>query len=255
MDTGLTYSSRKTLVFDGVTGRNLSSPSFRQGAAWKAQNAIIALHEGLFAGPLLRWLYFLSGLLGCAMIATGADPVDRQTSAKATARRWRCLSFRLVEIFDIGTIIGLPMGIAAYFWAAVRHPAGKAWTELLIASALAFLLLPLLNAATTDRHLGNTLSAGEWASAARCMLPARPTSASARSWWSFMRVPASCCSADIALLQSDHRSPSSQPPPRDLKRSMRRDDKRWSEEACADRASSSAVCATSTSSRPTDPAR
>lgn len=192
MDTGLVYSSRKQMVFDGVTGRDLLPPSFRQGAAWKVQNGMIALHEGLFAGPLLRWLYFLSGLLGCAMIATGLILWTVKRRQKQQRGEGDAFSFRLVETLNIGTIAGLPLGIAAYFWAnrllpvgmearvacefhalfgtmgaaflwaAVRHPAGEAWTELSATAAAAFLLLPLLNAVTTDRHLGNTIRGGEW---------------------------------------------------------------------------------------------
>jgi hypothetical protein len=192
METGLVYNSRRKFIFDGVTGEDLSPPPFRQGAAWKVQNAMIALHEGLFAGPLLRWLYFLSGLLGCAMIATGLILWTVKRRQKQQRGDGDAFSFRLVETLNIGTIIGLPLGIAAYFWtnrllpvgmaarssweyhalfaamgaaflwAAIRRPAGKAWPELLSAAALAFLLLPLLNAATTHRHLGHTLSGGEW---------------------------------------------------------------------------------------------
>ena len=32
---------------------------------------VLGLHEGLFASPLLRILYVLTGVLGTAMIATG----------------------------------------------------------------------------------------------------------------------------------------------------------------------------------------
>lgn len=192
MDTGLVYNSRQTAVFDGVTGRELSPPPFRQGAAWKVQNAMIALHEGLFAKPVLRWLYFLSGLMGCAMIATGLILWTVKRRKKQQAGDGDAFSFRLFEILNIGTIVGLPLGIAGYFganrllpvgmaaraaweyhvlfatmgaaflWAAVRRPTGKAWTELLVVAAFAFLSLPLLNAATTDRHLGRTLANGEW---------------------------------------------------------------------------------------------
>ena len=38
----------------------------------------------------------------------------------------------------------------------------KAWVELLWLAAAAYALLPLVNALTTDRHLGVTLPAGDW---------------------------------------------------------------------------------------------
>ncbi|WP_311268098.1 PepSY-associated TM helix domain-containing protein [Sphingobium sp. WCS2017Hpa-17] len=192
MDSGLVYNSRRTLVFDGVTGRNLSPPPFRQGAPWLVQNGMIALHEGLFAGPLLRWFYFLSGLLGCGMIATGLILWTVKRRQKQQRGDGDAFSYRLVEILNIGTIVGLPLGIAAYFlanrllpvglaarpaweyhalfatmgaaflWATVRRSAGQAWTDLLWIAALAFLSLPLLNAATTNRHLGTSILGGEW---------------------------------------------------------------------------------------------
>lgn len=38
----------------------------------------------------------------------------------------------------------------------------KAWVELLWLAAAAFALLPLINALTTDKHLLNTVAAGDW---------------------------------------------------------------------------------------------
>lgn len=191
-DTGLVYNSRRTRVFDGVTGKDVSPPPFRQGAAWKVQNGMIALHEGLYAGPVLRWLYFISGLLGCGMIATGLILWTVKRRQKQQRGGDQAFVYRLVEILNVGTIVGLPLGIAAYFWAnrllpvglearpaweyhalfatmgavflwaTVRRSAGQAWTELLLVAALAFFSLPLLNAATTSRHLGNSIPGGEW---------------------------------------------------------------------------------------------
>ena len=53
---------------------------------------------------------------------------------------------------------------AAWGWLAlyaIARPERRAWVELLALAALAFGLLPLLNALTTDRHLGVTLPAGD----------------------------------------------------------------------------------------------
>lgn len=98
----------------------------------------------------------------------------------------------LVEKLNVGTVIGLPIGIAAYFWAnrllpldwvsradwevhtmflcwlamlihAALRPTHRSWVEQLGVAALAFGLLPLLNLFTTDRHLGQSLTAGDWA--------------------------------------------------------------------------------------------
>src|SRR5690606_8758363 len=159
------------------------------------QDVMFGLHEGRFAGPLLRWLYVASGLLGAAMIATGLvlwtvkRKVKQDKLVKAGEKRE--FGFRLVECLNIGTVAGLPFAIAVYFWANRLLPAAmegrrdwevhamfiawgvsllypafrasmRAWIEELWVAAAAFVLLPVLNALTTDRHLGVTIPAGDW---------------------------------------------------------------------------------------------
>ncbi|MFI8614500.1 PepSY-associated TM helix domain-containing protein [Acidovorax sp. NPDC077693] len=182
------------LRFDARTGEALP-PKAEDGAARETQDVLLALHEGRFAGPVLRWLYFASGLLGCAMIATGlvlwTAKRRAQQDKRAKAGGKPEFGFRLVECLNIGTVAGLPVAVAAYFWAnrlipadfatrreweahvlfitwgvlllypALRTPL-RAWLESLWLAAAAFALLPLLNALTTDRHLGVTLPAGDW---------------------------------------------------------------------------------------------
>lgn len=182
------------LRFQARTGE-LLPPQVESGAARETQDVMLALHEGHFAGPVLRGLYFASGLLGCAMIATGLVlwTAKRRTKQDKRARAGGRpdFGFRLVECMNIGTIAGLPVAVAAYFWAnrlipadfatrreweahvlfitwgllllyaALRTPL-RAWLESLWLAAAAFALLPLLNALTTDRHLGITLPAGDW---------------------------------------------------------------------------------------------
>ncbi|MBV7455964.1 PepSY domain-containing protein [Acidovorax sp. sif1233] len=182
------------LRFHARTGEALP-PKAEDGAARETQDVLLALHEGRFAGPVLRWLYFASGLLGCAMIATGlvlwTAKRRAQQDKRAKAGHKPEFGFRLVECLNIGTVAGLPVAVAAYFWAnrlipadfatrreweahvlfitwgvlllypALRTPL-RAWLESLWLAAAAFALLPLLNALTTDRHLGVTLPAGDW---------------------------------------------------------------------------------------------
>ena len=50
-------------------------------------HALLGLHEGLFAGPVLRWIYFLTGLLGTAMIGIGLVLWTVERKAKAAAGR------------------------------------------------------------------------------------------------------------------------------------------------------------------------
>jgi len=184
--------SSEQLIFDGVTGELISTVPAVGSSAKATRDLLYGLHEGLFAGPVLRWLYFLSGLLGTVMVASGLIlwAVKRRQRAEKQGGRAH-LGLRLVERLNIGTIAGLPVGIAAYFWAnrllptefadraewevhlmfltwaamlvhAALRPTARAWVEQCAVAAVAFVLLPLLNVLTTERHLGQSLPAGDW---------------------------------------------------------------------------------------------
>lgn len=180
------------LVFDGVSGELLAERRAQHSAAKTFRDVMLGLHEGLFAGPVLRAVYVLSGLLGAAMIATGLvlwAVKRRQRSEKAGEMPH--LGLRLVERLNVATIIGLPVAIAAYFWAnrllplampdraawevnclflawlllflhAALRPASRVWQEQAWWAAAAFAALPLVNTLTTSRHLGHSLPAGDW---------------------------------------------------------------------------------------------
>ena len=180
------------MVFDGATGELLERFDRRTGPM-VVNHALLGLHEGLFAGPALRWIYFLTGLLGTAMIGTGLVLWTVKRKARAAAGRGISpAAVRVVERLNVGTIAGLPIGIAAYFWAnrllpvgmAERaawevhalflvwlamlvlpwvRPAHRAWVEALGLAAIAYAALPVLNALTTGQHLGNSIPAGAWA--------------------------------------------------------------------------------------------
>jgi len=178
-------------VFNGASGELLHTVSSASSTSKGARDLFIGLHEGLFAGPALRWLYFLSGLLGTGMIATGLllwAVKRRQRAERSPGSVSRGL--RLVEKLNVGTIVGLPVGIATYFWANRLLPAGfdnraaweahilfitwatmllfatlrptrRAWIEQLSLAAVSFALLPLVNAVTTDHNLGRSLIEGD----------------------------------------------------------------------------------------------
>ena len=185
------------LFFDGEIGEQLHGVyTHGQAPAWKALWYVAGLHYTWFAGANLRWLYFISGLVGCALIATGLilwTTRRRARHEEAAAETGKpAFGFRLVEKLNIVTIAALPIGIAAYFWAnrllpftlferaewevhalffvwgwlglyALLRPARRAWLELFTLAAAAFALLPLLNAFTTDKHLAATIPHGDWA--------------------------------------------------------------------------------------------
>jgi len=180
------------LIFDGVSGELLNSKAAATSAPRTVRDTFLGLHEGLFANTAMRWLYFLSGLLGTAMIATGMIlwTVKRRPAQlkKATGPDF---GHRLVESLNLGTIVGLPIAIAAYFWAnrllpvdfaarsnwevhvmflvflaALLYPLTRTimrgWMDLLWLAAAAYGLLPIVNAVTTERHLVNSIAQSDW---------------------------------------------------------------------------------------------
>jgi uncharacterized iron-regulated membrane protein len=185
-DTSVSGEAR--LLFDGVTGDALEDATRRTGpGAFYA--VMLGVHEAHFARSYLRGLYVLLGLSSAALIATGLVrwSVKRGTHANSD----RHVGHTTVAVLNVGVILGLPIAIAAYFWAnrilpvnmpmrgtwevhvmfiawglvllyAVCRPAVRAWPEVCGLAAGAFGLLPVLNALTTDRHLGASVPVGDW---------------------------------------------------------------------------------------------
>ena len=190
---GRDISTRQpSMDFDGVTGKLLSSNGEVIPGAAATQGVMVGLHVAHFGAPLLRALFFLSGLAGCAMVATGAllwAVKTRQKQAKALAAGKRAFGLRLVEALNIGAIAGIPIAFGTYFWAnrllpvamedrpqeeiacffgawalaailAQVRPTRAMWRVQLTAGAILLAGLPLLNVFTTESHLGVTLLLG-----------------------------------------------------------------------------------------------
>ncbi len=188
------YNRPPVLRFDGQTGASLP-PEDKVHTTLKTNSVFLNLHEGRFADWWLRWLYLAASLLGCGMIGTGlvlwtVKRREKLVKAKAVSKL-DAFGIRLVEVLNVATIIGLPIGIAAYFWAnrllpvglgeradwemhslfavwawtffySLLRPIKRAWLELIYVAVAAFALIPLLNFITTDRHLGVTIPYGDW---------------------------------------------------------------------------------------------
>lgn len=138
-------------------------------------------------------LFFVCGLAGTAMVATGAllwGVKERQKYAKVLAKGGRVgFGVRLVDALNIGAIAGLPIAFAVYFWAnrllpveiaqrtnveancffiawglaallAQIRPTRAMWRFQLTLGAVLLAGIPVLNALTTDTHLGVTLFGG-----------------------------------------------------------------------------------------------
>ncbi|MCP4323168.1 MAG: PepSY domain-containing protein, partial [Alteromonadales bacterium] len=184
-------NTTEAFTYQGISGKLISSPNNKGFSATELKSTILNLHEGNFSPILLRWFYFFTGLMGAAMIATGSTLWVAKRRLKNEKSTSPSKGFKVVELLNISTIVGLLIAVAAYFWAnrllpidlVERHeweinvmfitwgltfiypmlrPLKRAWFELLYIAAVAYLLLPVINLLTTNRHLGNSIMQGDW---------------------------------------------------------------------------------------------
>lgn len=175
-----------SIVYSGVDGREIST-SPPPGPAIETSNVMLGLHMGWFAGPVLRWVYFLLGLSGTAMVGTG---LVLWTVKRRGAHTPSFLGLRIAERLNVGAIACLPAGMAAFLLAnrllpadmpgrsdsevsamfyawfgltalACLRPLHRAWIETLGVAAAAFLAIPIVNAVTTARGLPASIVAGD----------------------------------------------------------------------------------------------
>ena len=189
--------NKPSLTYNGVNGALLhaSDGGNTQSEATKFYDLMLILHEGKFSGAFLRWFYFISGLMGAAMIATGMILWASKRRERADKKGYASKGLILVERLNIGSIVGLLIAIAVYFWAnrllpvsfsgrenweinslfiswaamlvypyvvAHKRSTNQIWVDQLTIAAVLFGLLPVLNFLTTDVHLGHTLLSGNW---------------------------------------------------------------------------------------------
>lgn len=175
----------QSVTYDGISGARLSQTG-ELGPAAATRGILHGLHLARFSDPVLRWLFFFSGLVGSAMIATGLIlwAVKRRRDSAGSR------GHRIVDVLNIATLCGLPIAIAAFFianrllpslmpgrgiwevttfflvWlAAGIHAAVRsrqsAWIEHCWMAAIMFAAIPAVNAVTTDRSLFRSLIEGD----------------------------------------------------------------------------------------------
>ncbi|WP_342650602.1 PepSY-associated TM helix domain-containing protein [Pseudomonas sp. REB1044] len=187
------YRRSANWTFNGADGALLSQGA-AESAAMMTSFTFVGLHMGNFAGPWLRWLYFVFGVAGTAVIGTGLVMWLGKRQLKHAKRERQPPELRLVEVLNIASMAGLLLGVAAFFWAnrlvpvalegraeweiraffmawglslvhATLRPGRRAWGEQLALGAAAFGLLPLLNGLTTGQGLNHSIAVGDWAMA------------------------------------------------------------------------------------------
>ncbi|SMH31079.1 PepSY-associated TM helix domain-containing protein [Azospirillum agricola] len=177
----------EAILFDGTTGAVRKVWDGTGGAAATRAGAY-GLHMMRFADAPLRLAMILCGLAGTAMIGTGQVYwIIKRRKREASAS----FGLRLADGANLAVMVGLPVAIAAYFWANRLLPAGLAgretlevvaffaawllaalhpvlrgvqwaWGEQMAAAALLWIALPVVNALTSHAHLGVTLARGLW---------------------------------------------------------------------------------------------
>lgn len=182
--------SADTLTFD-AQGERVGTTAPRS-AAVVTRDGMIGLHAARFAPTAMRWLFFLSGVAGTLMVATGLVlwTVKRRTQLADPQRPH--LGLRIVERLNIGFIAGLPVAMLAFLWGNRLLPPGmaqradaeisvffhawavcllhavlrtprRAWVEQLAVAALLALGLPVYNALAWHGGLFTALAAGDGA--------------------------------------------------------------------------------------------
>jgi uncharacterized iron-regulated membrane protein len=177
------------LTYDGVTGR-LVWRSPPPGVAAETAGAMVGLHAGRFARTGGRWLYFLCGIAGTLMVASGLVlwTVKRRERLPDPARPY--FGFWLVERLNVAVIGGFPLGIACFFWANRLLPVtlgGRAdweihamfiawaiaavtafvvrpvrmWSALFATTGVLLVALPVYDVVATDRGIFASLAIGD----------------------------------------------------------------------------------------------
>lgn len=182
-----------SLEYNGVTGElkpnqtKLKTPSVANGI----YNVMTSLHEARGVDLALRWLLFLSGIVGTLMIATGLILWCVKRALQQQKQGYKSFGYRTVEVTNIAAIIGLPIACAAYFYAnrfipvelemranwemraffmvwvltffyAMIRTHRQAWLELLALATALFALLPVINFLTGGQPIWNTIANGQW---------------------------------------------------------------------------------------------
>jgi uncharacterized iron-regulated membrane protein len=190
-DDQVVYEPGSGLTFNGVTG-GVDNESAITAAPLMLAGGLYGLHMGHFAGPVLRWLYFIFGVGGTALIGTGLVMWLGKRRLKHAASGVLPFELRLVEVLNVASMSGLMLAVISFFWAnrllpthfaareswevqvffivwglsvlhALLRSGKKAWREQLGLAAVLFTVLPVLDALTAGPYLLAALKAGHWA--------------------------------------------------------------------------------------------
>lgn len=88
------------------------------GAAALTQSVIGGLHMATYGGLPLKWLYFVCGLAGSAMMATGRSfMVKRRAKHQGEFGASTSMVYRMIEAANVAAIAGLGIACVGFLWA------------------------------------------------------------------------------------------------------------------------------------------
>lgn len=179
--------------FNGATGElnQFQQQQNKTSVPMGIYNVVTVLHEARGVDLALRWLLFISGIVGTLMVATGLILWCVKRAPQQQKQGYKSFGYRLVEVTNTAAIIGLPIACAAYFYAnrfipssmemrlnweirvffivwlltiihAVCRTHRQGWLEQLMFAAVAFLILPIINFMTGGQPLWSSISNGQW---------------------------------------------------------------------------------------------
>lgn len=181
-----------TLLFNGVDGSLIAKSATELTNTEVFYDSMTALHTGRLANPLLRWLYFVCGIAGCVMIASGCIMWAKRIRERMKKQQTASFGLKLVEGLNLATLMGLPLATCAFFianrllpisvveradkevlaffltWLAVAlfalfKRATVQWQQLAWLNAGGCIAVVLINALTTDGNIISYLKNGQWA--------------------------------------------------------------------------------------------
>ncbi|WP_151714862.1 PepSY domain-containing protein [Acinetobacter sp. TUM15071] len=189
--TLLDRESIPSMKFNAVTGQLIDEAKPVNSTSKAIYTLVTWLHMAHGVDSALRWLLFLSGVLGTMMVASGLILWVVKRIPDVQKLGYKPFGHRVVEVLNITAITGLPIACAAYFIAnrfipaqlAERSPLEinvffiawlvclihaairahrPAWLEQLALAAVLFLFMPILNFLTGGQALWMSIYHGQW---------------------------------------------------------------------------------------------
>jgi len=185
-----------SVQFDATNGNvmHVEPPGdYNKGTPMASQRVMRIMHYANYGGYSVRWLYFIMGMAGAMMMATGAILflVKRRQKSLNEFGAQTSRVYQVIEVLNIAAISGLAIACIGYFWlnrfipldiadraswevkgffylwlATLVHsacrPALKAWFEQWTLFTLLALFLPIMNLLTTGQWIVSYGLAGDW---------------------------------------------------------------------------------------------